>query len=146
MYRRVLGLVWVGFTLSVGPDTLAGMFSKVYEFKQGTTLEVMAEIEPGLRLDTIRFGDPSGGRSMLRTAGPPQVQVAISNVGSQARKSGIAVALFDARDRLLGVASGGDRLFPVKPARQAVYTLTFDNVNLEAASAAKFQITIEPKP
>lgn len=125
----------------------AAMFSKTYVFKPGTTLEIGAEIEAGLRLDTIRFDLPATvDGKIVRTGGLAQARVAVSNTGEGSRKVGIAVAVYDDENRLLGVASGGIALFPLKSGRQGTYACIFENVNAEIASATKFQITIEPRP
>lgn len=125
----------------------AGLLSKSYVFKPGTLLEVGAEIDEGLRLDKVRFVLPaSEGGKLVRTAGLAHAEVSISNTGPASRRVGIALALFDDDNRLLGVASGGMKLFPIKAGRQETYTLVFDNVNAEIPRATKFQITIEPRP
>lgn len=58
---------------------------------------------------------------------------------------GVAIALYDGEGRLVGVASGGTGLMPLKPDRQRSFTLIFDDVNALAAQAQTFQITVESK-
>jgi len=129
------------------PASEAAMFSKTYVFKPDTTLEIGVEVESGLRLDTVRFDLPAtADGKVVRTAGLVQARVALSNTSGGARKVGFAVALYDDENRLLGVASCGIGLFPLKSGRQGTYSCTFENVNAEIPRATKFQITIEPKP
>lgn len=137
----------VSIAVAVPASALAShLFSKTYEFKGGATLDVGADVEPGLRLDSVRFLVPAPGDGGTARAGEAaQVEVAISNTGTTGRRIGIALALFDAQGRLLGVASGGDRLFPLKAGRQATYLLRFGGVNAEAASASRFQISLETR-
>ena len=131
--------------LSVLPST-AALLSKTFVFQPGATLDVGADVEPGVRIDTVRFLLPASDENGIqRTSGHVQAEVAISNTGTTSRRIGIALALFDEAGRLLAVASGGDTVFPLKAARQGVYTLTFDRVNAEAAATTRFQISVETR-
>jgi hypothetical protein len=128
-------------------DTWAGLLSKRYEFKSGVILEVGAQSEDGLRLDTVEFQVPTPiGGMVTRSGGLVTVDVAISNTAQEARRVGIAVALFDDAGRLLGVANGGNKLMSVKPGRQARFELSFDGVNAEAHRATVFHVSVEMKP
>jgi hypothetical protein len=127
-------------------DASAALVSKTFVFQPNAILDVGAEVEPGLRLDSVHFLVPqAGGDGYTRTAGNIQVEVALSNTGSASHRIGIALALYDEDGRLLGVASGGDKIFPLKAGRQGVYTLTFDHVNGSAAKATRFQVTVETR-
>jgi len=144
---RTLILAALLSVLPVASTTQAAILSKTYIFKADTTLDVGVEIDRGLRLDAIRFALPSTiDGKIVRTGGFATAHVAVSNTGEASRRVGIAVALYDDENRLLGVASGGVGLFPLKPDRQGTYSLTFENVNAEIPKATKFQISIEPKP
>ena len=44
------------------------------------------------------------------------------------------------------MASGGNKLTPIKPERQRTFTLVFDGVNAVAHKATAFQISLLPKP
>jgi hypothetical protein len=61
-------------------------------------------------------------------------------------RPGVAVALHDDQDRLLGVASGGDKMFPLKPGRQGLYVMSVNHVNASAPSATRFSISVETRP
>src|SRR5262249_59876944 len=104
------------------------------------------EIQPGLRLDSIEFVVPTDDGSPAGLFNGPRVKIAISNVGEQAVKVGIALAAFDQENRLVGAAAGGTKMFPLRVDRQMVYTLDFEGVSAELPKATTFRISIEPKP
>ena len=133
----------VGFA-SAGVVTLAAVTSKTYEYKADVKLETGVDVGQGLKLDSVLFKSPSSIGKKFWSSGILKADVTISNLGQEARKFGIAVALFDEDGRLLGVASHGTT-FPLKPERQAVYTLDFTNVNSEIFKATQFKISVEPK-
>jgi hypothetical protein len=147
MRRPVAGCLILAAALALSPDGAAGLLSKEYHFKDGVTLEIGEATENGLRLDAVRFKLPAtAGDEFVRTGGVAKVDVAISNLAGAAQKVGIAVALFDESNRLVGVASGGSKLMGVRGNRQKNYVLVFDNVNGEAHKATTFRISIESKP
>ena len=127
-------------------DARAELFSKAYAFKPGTTLEVGAEMPGGLRLDSVEFVLPTKDPSQESVFGGPKVKVSISNLGSTAAKVGIAIAVTDADGRLVGVASGGTKVFPLRADRQIFYTLSVDGVRAELAKGTVFRISVEPTP
>lgn len=144
MRRRSVVLAMM---LAAAMPARAEMFSKAYEFKPNTVLQVGTDVGNGVRLDTVEFilstddGSPSG-----LFGGGPKVKIAVSNVGGESRKIGIALAVADAQNRLVAVASGGTKLFPLRGGRQIVYTLDIDGVSGELASGTAFRISVEPRP
>lgn len=136
----------LALTLAATPGH-AELISKSFEFKQGVKLEIGTETESGLRLDAVQFKLPAQkGGKVVRTGGLVQAEVTVSNVGDRSRKVGIAIAMFDSVGRLIGVASGGNRIAPLKKNRQQSFRLTFDDVNGLAHRAETFQISLESKP
>ncbi|HJQ98517.1 MAG TPA: hypothetical protein VJ826_09390 [Candidatus Polarisedimenticolaceae bacterium] len=141
--RRPLILA-CAFALSL--TARAETFSKAYEFKPNTVLKVGADVGNGVRLDSVEFvmstddGSPSG-----LFAGP-KVKVTVSNLSDGSRKIGLAIAVADAENRLVAVASGGTKLFPLRTGRQIVYTLDIDGVMNELAHGTAFRISVEPRP
>jgi hypothetical protein len=127
-------------------DVRAELFSKAYAFKVGTLLEVGTEMPGGLRLDSVEFVLPKDDPAQSSVFSGPKVKVSISNLGASAAKVGVAIAITDADGRLVGVASGGTKLFPLRPDRQIVYTLSIDGVRAELASGTVFRISVEPAP
>jgi hypothetical protein len=124
----------------------AATISKSYAFKANTVLQVGLQLDGGLRLDSIEFVLPTDDGSPSGLFNGPRVKVAISNLGEKSVKVGIAVAVQDGDGRLLAVASGGTRLFPLRADRQMVYVLDFGGVNDEIDQGTLFRISIEPRP
>jgi len=145
MRRQVTLMVAVVTVLALTvPLVDAALTSKQYEYKSAVKLTTDVDLGEGLKLDHVMFRPPSSVGKGFWKSGLLKVDVAVSNLSQEARKFGIAVALFDDNDRLLGVATHGTS-FPLKPERQAVYTLEFTNVNSEVFKATKFTISVEPK-
>ena len=69
--------------------------------------------------------------------------VSISNLSSVGHRVGVAIALFDEKGQLVGVASGGNRVSTLRPDRRKEFRLVFDNVTANVFRAKTFQITIE---
>lgn len=146
MRSAVVGTLALAAALALAPCAGAELLSKGFEFKDAVTLEIGASTGDGLRLDSVRFHvPPTAGSPGQRTGGLANAEVAVSNVGEKAHKVGVALALFDAQGRLLGVASAGTSLRPLKTGRQRTYTLVFDHVNGEVHRATRFQVSLESK-
>ena len=147
MHRRMTGAgaLMAAAMILVAGDAKAELFSKAYTFKPGTTLEMNSEMPGGLRLDSVEFVLPSDGKQTGSLSGP-KVKVSISNLGTTAAKVGVSIAVTDADGRLVGVASGGTKLFPLRGDRQIVYTLSVDGVRTELAAGTVFRISVEPMP
>ena len=147
MRIAIVGTVLVALTAVLAPAARADLISKSYEFRGDVTLELAASTESGLRLDNIRFRvPPVVDDKVSRTAGLANATLTISNIGEKSRKVGVALALFDAQDRLLGVAATGSSMMSLRGGRQKTYTLVFDFVNSEIHRATRFQISLESKP
>ncbi len=127
-------------------DARAELFSKAYAFKPNTTLEIGTELPGGLRLDTVEFVVPEPSNEPQSVFGGPKVKVGISNLGTGAVKIGVALAVTDADGKLVGVASGGTKLFPMRADRAIVYTLSFTGAYSQLASGTVFRISVEPLP
>lgn len=146
MRSAVIGTLVLAAALGLAPAAGAELLSKGYEFKDSVTLEIGASTEDGLRIDSVRFHvPPTAGQRGQRTGGLANAEVAVSNVGTDPRKVGLALALFDREGRLVAVASAGTSLLPLKTGRQRTYTLVFDHVNGEVHKATRFQISLESK-
>jgi len=142
---RKTGLVMAAILIFMASDARAELFSKAYTFKPDTILQVGAEVPGGLRLDSVEFVLPKPG-AQGGTFDGPKVKVSISNLGTEAAKIGIAIAITDADGRLVAVASGGTKLFPLRADRQIFYTLSIDNVRADLSKGTVFRISIEPTP
>jgi hypothetical protein len=139
----VVAAVWV---VVAGSDARAELFSKAYAFKADTILEIGTEMPGGLRLDSVEFVLPKAGENQGGTFGGPKVKIGISNLGTSSVKIGVAVAVTDADGRLVGVASGGTKLFPVRADRAIVYSLSITGVRSALAEGTVFRISVEPNP
>ena len=145
MRKTVVRSVLVALSLAV-TAARAENFSKTYEFKPNMALQVGSEVREGLRLDTIEFVIPKNDPAEASTFGGPKVKVTVSNVGKTSQTIAVAIAVTDADGKLVGVASGGTKIFPLRAERQMTYTLDFGAVNSELANGKEFKFTIEPKP
>ena len=142
---KIAGLVVAAGLVMTASEARAELFSKAYTFKPDTKLDVGAEVPGGLRLDSVEFVLPKAG-APEGTFDGPKVKVSISNLGEAALKVGVAIAVTDAEGRLVAVASGGTKLFPLRADRQIFYTLPIDNVRAELSKGTVFRISIEPLP
>jgi hypothetical protein len=147
---RVRAAVCVTAFAAILPLAVAGDFvSKSYEFKPNRRLEVGHKLQGGITFDAIEFKLPEGSgsndspRPLLDR---PRVVVTISNLGTEAARIGIAVAVVDAEGRLVAAASGGTKMFPLRPQRQMAYNIAFEDVTTHIRDASAFRITIETKP
>ena len=145
MKRTLIAPAAVAALLFAAAPAHAELFSKAYAFKPNTTPEVGTDIAEGLRLDTVEFqlGADDGSPSGLFSG--PKVKISISNLGTTSAKIGLALAITDADGRLVAVASGGTKLFPLRAGRQMTYSLGLDGVNSELSKGTVFRISIEPK-
>jgi hypothetical protein len=145
-WTKGAGVVMAAVLAVAGSDARAELFSKAYAFKPDTVLEVGTEIPGGLRLDSVEFVLPKPGEEQRGVFAGPKVEVGISNLGSSAVKIGVAIAVTDGEGRLVGVASGGTKLFPVRADRAIVYTLSINGVRSAMAEGTVFRISVEPTP
>jgi hypothetical protein len=123
--------------LAAGPSA-AELISRSYLFKEGVTLRIGERTPDGIRLDDVRFGT----RRLVRSETDVMLaRVSVSNEADMPIDVGVAVALFDEQDRLLGVASGGP--LSIRPEKSRVLNLTFEGVGFAASRAATFQISVE---
>ena len=97
------------------------LVSKQYVYKDDITLELGVATSEGLRIDSVRFLTPSAGGGKMRMGDSMRAEVAVSNTSEEPLKVGLAIALFDDSERLLGVASGGTRLVPIKSGRSVCF-------------------------
>lgn len=147
MQRLGIGLLVSMLALALAPAASASLMSRQYHFKPGVQLELGASSDDGLRLDAVLFQLPSpSGIMFFRKGTRFTVEVAVSNTAEFSQKIGLAVALFDENQRLVGTTSGGSKMLAIRPGGQKIYKMTFDNVNGQAYTAKTFLISIESKP
>lgn len=147
MRRFVTASTILAGLLALGANhARAELFSKAYAFKPGTTLEINSELPGGLRLDSVEFIIPKEDPAQSGALTGPKIKVSISNLGTSAAKVGISIAVTDADGKLVGVASGGTKLFPLRADRQIFYTLPVDGVRAQLQNGTVFRISVEPAP
>jgi hypothetical protein len=145
MNGRKLVSTLVFLTLA-GTPAVAGTASGEYLFKLDVPLELKVEVEPGLSIGTIHFYKAGRGpASFFRAGDAMKAEISISNLTEEGKMVGLAVALFDEKGKLLGVASGGNKFLPQRDERQRTYTLVFNHVNKLAGKAASFKLTVETR-
>jgi len=72
--------------------------------------------------------------------------VAVTNTSKTSKNPGFAVAVFDAEDRLLGVATGGARLGRVAPGDKDTFELNFHEVLERLPKGDHFYLSVELAP
>ncbi len=118
-------------------------FSQRFKYHWDQLIPMKAEVD-GIRILSIFFN-----RRELKS-GPfkgaefgTRARIEVANSSKRARAVGFAVAVFDGDDRLLGVASGGTRLFSLKPNTTTSYDLNFDQVLERLPHGATFVLSVE---
>ena len=146
LWTKRAGVFMAAVLVVAGSDARAELFSKAYAFKADTILEIGTEMPGGLRLDSVEFVLPKQDANQGGTFGGPKVKIGISNLGTNSVKIGVAVAVTDADGRLVGVASGGTKLFPVRADRAIVYSLSINGVRSAWPRARYFASASSPRP
>ena len=75
-----------------------------------------------------------------------RAQVEVTNHARVSRNPGFAVAVFDAEDRLLGVATGGSKLGSVSPDATETFELNFHQVLERLPKGDHFFLSVELAP
>ena len=142
MKRAVAGVVFaLALGLLAAPASAAEFLAKTYEFKPNVRLEVGLDLGLGLRLESIEFEIPEDPGKAFQF--DPRAKVVITNLGQEARRIGIAIALEDEEGRLVGAGSGGTKLFPLRAERQMAYGVSFGDVQARIGAASVFRISLE---
>ena len=121
-------------------------FSQKYEFKWDRLLPLTVEVD-GLKVNSIFFNRRTSRFSLFKgTDFGTRAQVEVTNTASATRIPGFAVAVFDAEDRLLGVATGGPTIGGVSPGATETFDLSFHQVLERLPKGDHFHLTIELAP
>ena len=113
--------IGLALILAIGPAS-AELFSKKYVFKEDVILQVDAEAGRGVRLERVYFHERPAGRSRSGL-GLLGVDVGVTNTTDESRRVAVAVALFDAEGRLLGVATAGERDQAIGAGKESVMAM-----------------------
>jgi hypothetical protein len=97
-----------------------------------------------LKIKTIFFNKRVINKGFLKGAQfGTRAQVEVINMSDQTRNPGFAVAVFDEKDNLLGVASGGPKIGSIKPGKTEKFELDFWQVKERLQRGSYFYISIE---
>jgi len=120
-----------------------GFASKRFPYRWDTMLPVNMEVD-GLKINTIFFNRREIKGGLLKGADfGSRAQVEVTNGSKHAKVPGFSVAVFDAEDRLLGVASGGSRVASLKPEVTKAYDLSFHFVAERLPLGSYFVLSLE---
>jgi hypothetical protein len=125
-----------------GADLKAlSFFSQRYSFRWDTTLAITGEVD-GLKINNIFFNKRTIGLLKGAEFGTRAV-VNVTNTANATRTPGFAVAVFDAQDRLVGVATGGPKIGGVSAGETEDFDLSFHQVLDRIPNADHFYLSIE---
>lgn len=102
-----------------------------------------AEVD-GLRIDSIYFNKRETTVWPLKGADfGTRAKVKVTNTSGRSRVPGFAVAVFDAEDRLVGVATGGTKIGTVSAGSTETFDLNFRYVLERLPKGATFFLSVE---
>jgi len=116
-------------------------FSQQFKFRWDQFMPLTAEVD-GLRINSIFFNK----RTMSLFKGAEfgtRAVIDVTNTSNGTRTPGFAVAVFDAEDRLLGVASGGPKIGGISAGTTETFDLSFHQVVERIPRADHFYLTVE---
>jgi len=97
-----------------------------------------------LKIKTIFFNKREIARGVLSGAQfGTRARVEVENTSDKSRNPGFAVAVFDDKDNLIGVASGGSKIVVVRPGKTVTFDLNFFQVKERLQRGSYFVISVE---
>lgn len=112
-----------------------------YEWDRIIPLDLSVD---GLSVKSIFFNSRGIAKGPFRGATfGTRAQVSVVNMSGRPKNIGVAVAVFDDADRLLGVASGGNTLGVVRPGKAASFDMNFTQVKERLRLGAYFVVSVE---
>jgi hypothetical protein len=116
-------------------------YSQRFPFHWDQFMPLKAEVD-GLRINSIFFNKRT--MTLFKTAEfGTRAVIEVTNTASAKRVPGFAVAVFDAQNRLLGVASGGPKLGGIQPGDTESFDLNFHQVVERVPRADHFVLAVE---
>jgi hypothetical protein len=112
-----------------------------YRFEGNRWLSLDLAVED-VRTDTIKFEWPS---TMLGFKTGYKATVKVVNGSTHQASIGVAVVLYDADNKLLGVASTGTKVGTLNPGDSADFSLEFNHVTERLDQATQFQIVLQTR-
>jgi len=116
-------------------------FSQRFPFRWDQTIPLTINVD-GLRVNSIYFNK----RTLTLLKGTDfgtRAVVAVTNTAATTRTPGFAVAVFDAENRLVGVASGGPKIGGVPAGDTQEFSLSFSQVLERIPRGDHFVLTVE---
>lgn len=116
-------------------------FSQQFKFRWDQFMPLTAVVD-GLRINSIFFNK----RTMSLFKGAEfgtRAVIDVTNTSNATRTPGFAVAVFDAEDRLLGVASGGPKIGGISAGTTETFDLSFHQVLERIPRADHFYLSVE---
>ena len=95
-----------------------------------------------VRTETIRFDWPS---TLLGFKTGYKATVKVVNGSTRQASIGVAIAIYDADHKLLGVGSSGTKVGTLTPGDSADFSVEFDHVTERIGEASQFQIALQVK-
>ena len=111
---------------------------------QNDVVEVSAENQ-GIRVVNYRFTRPlRSAKKLFKKDGGPTMDLVVTNEGKEPQDFSVAVALFDLKGKLVGVASEKPS-GKIKPGETKEVSLTFKHLNRFTKNARTFTLSLELK-
>lgn len=112
-----------------------------YKFEGNRWLSLDLAVED-VRTDTIRFDWPS---TVLGFKTGYKATVKVVNGSSRQASIGVAVVLYDADNKMVGVGSTGTKVGTLSPGDSADFSVEFNHVTERLDQATQFQIALQAR-
>ena len=120
-----------------------GFASKRFEYHWNRIIPLDFSVDD-LKIKTIFFNKREIGTGVLKGAQfGTRARVEVENTSNKSKNPGFAVAVFDEKDNLLGVATGGSKIGVVKSGRTETFDLNFFQVKERLQRGSYFVICVE---
>ena len=120
-----------------------GFHSQRFPYYWDRLIPINVEVD-GLKINSIFFNRREIRSGPLKGADfGTRAQVEVTNAAKRPRMPGFAVAVFDADNNLLGVASGGVKIGTVKPGNTETFDLNFHQVLERLPKGTTFILSLE---
>ena len=120
-----------------------GFVSKRYEYQWDRIIPLDLSVDC-LHVKSVFFNKRAVTKWPLKGATfGTRAQVEVLNASDQKKNTGFAVAVFDEKDNLLGVASGGNIFGVVKSGKTTTFDLNFSQVKERLQRGGYFVISVE---
>jgi hypothetical protein len=125
------------------PLSSLSFISKRFEYHWDRIISLDFSVDD-FKVKTIFFNKRELNKSFLKGAQfGTRAKVEVVNMSNKSKNPGFAVAIFDEKDNLLGVASGGSKIGVVKPGKTETFDLNFYQVKERLMRGSYFVISVE---